>query len=69
MLLHFITQVQELSYLQDVSYKMAIETYTTIDGIDCVTWTDEQGTHSMTKEAYDLSQVEHLTEIIPTDEA
>ena len=46
---------------------MTIETYTTLDGVECVTWTDEQGTHSMTKKAYDLSQVEHLTEIIPSE--
>ena len=46
-----------------------METYTTIDGVECVMWTDEQGTHSMTKEAYDLSQVEHLTEIPTPDEA
>ena len=32
---------------------MTIETYTTIDGVECVTWTDEQGTHSMLKSAYD----------------
>ena len=32
---------------------MAIEKYTTIDGAECVTWSDNQGTHSMTKEAYD----------------
>ena len=47
---------------------MTIETYTTVDGVECVTWTDEQGTHSMTKEAYDLSQVENLTEIVPESE-
>jgi hypothetical protein len=32
---------------------MTIKTYKTIDGVDCVIWTDEQGTHSMTKVAYD----------------
>jgi hypothetical protein len=32
---------------------MAVETYTNIDGIECVTWTDERGTHSMFKSAYD----------------
>ena len=53
-------------YSQDASYKM-IETYLTVDGVECVTWTDEQGTHSMTKEAYDLSQVEHLTEKVPNE--
>jgi hypothetical protein len=45
-----------------------METYLNTDGVECVTWTDEQGTHSMTKEAYDLSQVEHLTEIVPANE-
>lgn len=32
---------------------MTIENYKTVDGVDCVIWTDEQGTHSMTKAAYD----------------
>lgn len=45
-----------------------METYLNLDGVECVTWTDEQGTYSMTKEAYDLSQVEHLTEIVPANE-
>jgi hypothetical protein len=46
-----------------------METYTTIDGVECVMWTDENGSmHSMTKEAYDAQQVEHLTEIVPADE-
>ncbi len=40
---------------------MTIETYTTLDGVECVTWTDEQGTHSMTKEAYDKQQAEQST--------
>jgi hypothetical protein len=35
---------------------MTIETYTTIDGLECVTWTDEQGQHSMTKDAYEELQ-------------
>jgi len=30
-----------------------METYTNTAGIECVIWTDDQGTHSMTKEAYD----------------
>ena len=46
-----------------------METYLNDLGQECVVWTDDNGTmHSMTKEAYDLSQVEHLTEIIPADE-
>ena len=41
-----------------------METYLNLAGVECVILTDEDGTmHSMTKEAYDLSQVEHLTEI------
>ena len=32
---------------------MAIKKYTTIDDVECVSWIDEQGEHSMTKEAYD----------------
>jgi len=32
---------------------MITESYKTIDGVECVTWTDEQGTHSMLKSAYD----------------
>jgi hypothetical protein len=42
---------------------MTVENYKTIDGIDCVTWTDEQGTHSMLKTAYDemLKQAEQST--------
>jgi hypothetical protein len=40
-----------------------VETYLTIDGVECVTWTDEQGTHSMLKTAYDemLEQAEQST--------
>jgi hypothetical protein len=45
---------------------MTTETYTTIDGIECVTWTDEQGTHSMTKTAYDEQQAQ-LTESVTDD--
>jgi hypothetical protein len=30
-----------------------METYLNLDGVECVTWTDEQGTHSMLKTAYD----------------
>ena len=29
------------------------ETYETVDGVVCISWTDENGTHSMTKIAYD----------------
>ena len=56
-----MSQVEQF-YLQDVSCKM-VETYLTIDGVECVTWTDEQGTHSMLKTAYDemLAQAEQST--------
>lgn len=37
---------------------MQVEEYTTIDGLVCVRWSDEQGEHSMTKEAYLASQEE-----------
>jgi hypothetical protein len=47
---------------------MAIETFTNIDGIECVQWTDEQGNHSMLKDAYDKQQAEQSTPIL-TDEA
>jgi hypothetical protein len=30
-----------------------MEKYLNTMGIECVQWTDEQGMHSMTKEAYD----------------
>ena len=43
---------------------------TTLEGIEIVTWTNDDGSGgSMTKEAYEALQVEHLTEIIPADEA
>ena len=43
-----------------------MEIYLNTDGVQCVIWTDQNGSmNSMTKEAYDLSQVEHLTEIVP----
>ena len=32
---------------------MTIQNYTTVDGVKCVSWADEQGEHSMTKAAYD----------------
>ena len=44
---------------------MTIETYTTIDGLECVTWTDEQGQHSMTKAAYEAMQAEQSTPNLP----
>ena len=47
---------------------MTIETYTTLDGIECVKWTDEQGTHSMTKEAYDKQQAEQSTPSVTSGE-
>jgi hypothetical protein len=44
---------------------MNIETYTTIDNVECVMWTDDNGTiHSMTKEAYDKQQAEQSTPIV-----
>ena len=47
--------------------------YTTNRDELCVAWEDENGVgHSMLKSAYDelqAQQVEHLTEIIPADEA
>lgn len=45
-----------------------MEIYLNLDGIECVSWTDEQGTHSMFKWAYDEMQLEHSTEIVPADE-
>ena len=30
-----------------------METYLNTEGIECVSWTDEQGTHSMLKSTYD----------------
>ena len=35
-----------------------MEIYQNLNGEDCVTWTDEQGTHSMLKSAYDAKQTE-----------
>jgi hypothetical protein len=43
---------------------MTIETYTTIDGLECVTWTDEQGQHSITKDAYEAMQAEQSTPMV-----
>jgi len=45
---------------------MTIKNYKTIDGVDCVTWTDEQGQHSMTKDAYDKQQAEQSTPKVAT---
>ena len=47
---------------------MTIKTYTTIDGLECVTWTDEQGTHSMLKSTYDEQQAALSTPIVSSDE-
>ena len=47
---------------------MTMETYTTVDGVECVAWRDEQGQHSMTKEAYDKQQAEQSTPIDTGDE-
>ena len=46
---------------------MTIQTYETVDGVECVTWTDEQGTHSMTKAAYDEQQAALSTPIVSGD--
>ena len=49
-----------------------METYLNANGVECVKWQDEQGSHSMLKSAYDemqAQQVEHLTEIPTPDEA
>jgi hypothetical protein len=35
---------------------ITIQNYTTLDGLECVIWTDEQGTHSMLKSVYDEQQ-------------
>lgn len=40
---------------------MDIETYLTVDGVECVTWSDEDGTHSMTKAAHDEMEAAKLT--------
>jgi hypothetical protein len=45
-----------------------METYLNTNGVECVIWTDEQGTHSMTKEAYDRQQAEQSTPIVTADE-
>lgn len=41
-----------------------METYLNLDGIECVKWTDEQGVHSMFKDAYDAMQAEQFTPIV-----
>jgi hypothetical protein len=38
-----------------------MEQYLNSFGEECVMWTDEQGTHSMIKEAYDKQQAEQST--------
>jgi hypothetical protein len=39
-----------------------MENYTNTNGVECVVWTDDNGTmHSMTKEAYDTQQAEQST--------
>ena len=35
---------------------MEITEYTNANGETCVTWTDDQGTHSMSKATYDAQQ-------------
>ena len=42
-----------------------MEIYKNSNGDDCVTWKDDQGTHSMLKSTYDEQQA-HLTESLPT---
>ena len=43
-----------------------MKTYVNIDGIECVTWTNEQGTHSMTKAHYE-AQLKLVAEIVLPD--
>lgn len=42
-----------------------METYTNTNGVECVIWSDDQGTHSMTKEAYDKMKAEQKAAIKP----
>ncbi len=43
---------------------MTVENYTTLDGLECVVVTNDDGSiWSGLKSAYDEMQVEHLTEI------
>jgi len=38
-----------------------IETYLTVNGVECVAWVDEDGTsHSMLKTTYDAQQAQQL---------
>ena len=47
-----------------------MKTYLNLDGVECVIVENEDGTTwSGLKSAWDEMQVEHLTEIIPADEA
>ena len=41
-----------------------MEIYQNLNGEDCVTWTDEQGIHSMLKSVYDAQQ-ELLANYVP----
>ena len=42
-----------------------METYFNIYEVECVLWTDENGSmHSMTKEAYDKQQAEQSTPMV-----
>jgi hypothetical protein len=42
-----------------------MENYTNKLGVECVMWTEENGSmHSMTKEAYDKQQAEQSTPIV-----
>ena len=42
-----------------------MQTYTNLAGEECVIWTDESGTHSMTKAAYDEQQAALSTPSLP----
>jgi hypothetical protein len=46
-----------------------METYFNLDGIECVKWTDEQGTHSMYKSVFDRQQAEQSTPIVKDEPA
>jgi len=45
-----------------------METYLNLDNVECVVWSDEQGTYSMLKSAYDKMQAEQSTPMV-TDES
>ena len=43
-----------------------ITIYQNLNGEDCVTWTDEQGTHSMLKSAYEATLAANSAPETPT---